>query len=264
VGIVAVIMVFVMLVLYRNRFPARFTVNHEGATIEVSRTQRKLNTAVIILGCLAGKPGVAGSGFLARAQERQFFGWVDVFKVELFPGRRVVVLRNGWRTVARLYCTADNYEAAARIATEGVERTKCDRESNAVSDKKSRSQLVRDIFNRWLIMGIISVILATASPLLENVGLFFAVGGVLLLGFATGRQVRWFFGVVALLMLVGIVFLMAIEGAKVHSFAGGYIKFSNFESATRGDNLKLFIISVVGMLGLIACSLRNILSGRSR
>ena len=46
------------------------------------------------------------------------------------------------------------------------------------------------------------------------------------------------------------------------TYAGGYIKFSNFESATRGDDLKFFVISVFGMLGLTACSVRNIMSGR--
>ena len=262
VGVIAVIMVFVMLVFYGNRFPAKFTVSHDGAMIEVTPTQKKLNTAVIIIGCLTGKPGVAGSGFLARSQERQFFGWVDVSRVDLFPGRRVVVLRNGWRTVARLYCTADIYEAAARLATEGVERTKNAREKNAASEKKSRSQLVSDIFNRWLILGIVSFILSTASPLLENIGPLAGIGVTVLLGLVTRRQVRSLFGVAGLVMVTGTVLLMVMEGATVHSYAGGYIKFSNFESATNGDGMRFFVFSVFGMLGLTACSVRNIISGR--
>ena len=262
VGIIAVILLFVMLVIYGNRFPARFTVNEKGATIEVTPTQKKVNTAVIIIGLLARRPGVAGSGFLAKSQECQFFGWVDVFRVELFPRRRVVVLRNSWRTVARLYCTADNYDFAARMATEGVQRTKRARQKNAASDKKFRSQLVRDILNRWLMLGVVSFILATASPLLDSVSPLFGIGAVILLGLVTGRQVRSFFGTVGLVVVAWTVLLMVGEGSQVHSYAGGYIKFSNFDTATRGDNLKLFIFSVIGMLGLTACSIRNIISGR--
>ena len=261
VGVVVVIMVFVMLVIYRNRFPVRFTVNNKGVTIEVTKSQKKMNTAVILLGILGGNPGTAGSGLLAKSQECQSFGWVDVFHIKLFPGMRVVELRNSWRTVARIYCTAENYEIAARLANEGVERTTNARGKNIENDRKFKSQLVRDLFNRWLIIGIISFILSTASPLLENMTPLFVTGILLLLGLLTSGNVRRFFGYIGMGLVIVTVIMMILNGSVVHSFAGGYIKYSNYSSATSGQDLKFFMFSVIGMLGLTACCLRNIYSG---
>lgn len=262
IGVLAILFVFVMLVIFKNRFPARYTVNNDGAMIEVTPSQRKMNKAVVVLGFLAGKPGVAGSGMLAQSQETQLFPWVDVYRVDLFPGRRVVVLRNGWRTVARLYCTAENYEAAARMAVEGVKRTQGARASAEAEDKLFKSGVVRDLFNRWLALGIVSVILATATPLMDELGLIWGIGVVLLLGLLTGRGIRAFFGALGLALVIMAVVLMGTEAARVTDFGGG-IRINRFESVTRND-LMFFVISVVGMLGLFACTVRNLLSGWPR
>ncbi len=121
--IVGVIMALVMLVGYGNRFPCRFAVSRAGVRYEVTPGQKKMNTAIIIIGALAGRPGVAGSGFLAKAQESGSFAWSDVHEIDLFPRRRVVCIRNSWRTLLRVYCTPENYDAVAAMALDGVART---------------------------------------------------------------------------------------------------------------------------------------------
>ncbi len=260
IGVLAVIFVFVMLVVYRNRFPAKFTVNSEGAMIEVTPSQRKMNSAVVMIGFLAGKPGVAGSGMLARSQELQMFPWAEVYRVDLYPSRNVVVLRNSWRTTARLYCTPENYEQVASMAVDGVNRTKQERESAEVSDKRFKSQVVQDIFNRWLLLGVISVVLASATPLLDELGIIWSIGAAVLLGILTWRGLRVFFGVLALGLVAMAVVLMVTEATKVTDY-GGMIRVTGFESATRDERMMFFVLSVIGLVGLTTCAVRNLLTG---
>ncbi len=120
VGIVSIIMLgflilsmAIMLVFFGNRYPSRFTLSPRGAVMEnLSGRARGANTAAMALGLLAGRPGLAGAGMLAKSQERVAISWKDVRRVREHPDQRVLSLMNGWRVVIRLYCTPENYAAA--------------------------------------------------------------------------------------------------------------------------------------------------------
>lgn len=103
----------IMLVFFGNRYPSRFTLSPRGAVMEnLSGRARGANTAAMALGLLAGKPGLAGAGMLAKSQERVAISWKDVRRVREHPDQRVLSLMNGWRVVIRLYCSPENYDAA--------------------------------------------------------------------------------------------------------------------------------------------------------
>jgi len=70
-----VLLVFVTLAVYWNRFPCKFTVSSEGAGFEASTRQRNLNRIAMVLGALAGHPSVAGAGFLAQSKESLLMNW---------------------------------------------------------------------------------------------------------------------------------------------------------------------------------------------
>jgi hypothetical protein len=108
----AVLMVLVMLLFFWNRFPMGFALSEEGAAVtSQSRRGQVANRLAVIIGALAGKPGVAGAGMLGMAQEEVGIGWPEVERLNIHPGPRVISLMNSWRVVLRLYCTPENFPA---------------------------------------------------------------------------------------------------------------------------------------------------------
>jgi hypothetical protein len=87
-----VLLILVLLVFFGNRFPMGF------------------NRLAVVLGALAGKPGVAGAGLLGMAQEAVEVVWDDVRRLNIHAPARVISLMDSWHVVMRLYCTPQNYE----------------------------------------------------------------------------------------------------------------------------------------------------------
>lgn len=252
--VIGVIFVFVMLVFYANRFPCRFTVSGKGVKYEVTSTQRKLNTVVIVLGALAGKPGVAGSGFLARSQESMLFSWKDIHRADLFPRRRVVCIRNSWRTLLRVYCTPENYEAVADMIRDGVERAEPQRKRSIASARGERSTLLKRM--AWWPWIVLSALLSTAQPLLdERFIAIWVTAATLVLGAVFSGPARRTMGAIGLIASAATVVVVIANGLKVTSMAGGFVRWDGFDSATDSQDLPLFIIGCVGMLGLLVIAL---------
>ncbi|MCW5852642.1 MAG: hypothetical protein KIT87_21400 [Anaerolineae bacterium] len=110
-GILVVLFGLASLVLL-NRVQAHFSLDTERAEVRMGRRERRLNRLATGLGFLAGKPGLAGAGLLAEAQETQAIEWKDVYTVKVHPKQRVISLHNSWRTVMRLYCSPEVFDEA--------------------------------------------------------------------------------------------------------------------------------------------------------
>lgn len=95
-----------------NRVQAHFRLDVERAQIMMGGRERKMNRLATWLGLMTGKPGLAGAGLLAQAQETQAIAWQDVYAVKVHPKQRVISLHNSWRTVIRLYCSPEVFDAA--------------------------------------------------------------------------------------------------------------------------------------------------------
>ena len=258
---IGVLMVLVMLIIYRNRFHCRFTVDSEGVSYDVTSAQKTANLAVIVLGIVTAKPGMAGAGFLARAQESVFYDWASVHRVDVFAGHRVVCIRNSWRTLLRIYCTPENYDAVAAMALDGVKRAESVREERIAQACKSRSAMLKRVV--WLPLVLISAVLCTAQPLLDGqFGLVWLAAAVLALSIICAGPARWLTGMAAMLLVLGIVAVVVHNGLKETSFANGLIHWNAFQSATDKDDLPLFVIGCIGALGLLILSVRSILTGK--
>lgn len=109
-AILITLMVLVMLLFFFNRFPMRFFLSPRQVRVaSLSRQGKWGNRLAVILGALAGKPGIAGAGLLAMAQEMVAMNWPEVKQVKVHRQARVISLLNSWRVVLRLYCTPENF-----------------------------------------------------------------------------------------------------------------------------------------------------------
>jgi hypothetical protein len=97
------VLILVMLVFFGNRFPMGFSLGPQGAmVVSLSRRGRWGNRLAVILGALAGKPGVAGAGLLGMAQETVGVAWDDVRRVNIHAPARVISLMDSWHVVMDL------------------------------------------------------------------------------------------------------------------------------------------------------------------
>lgn len=102
----------VMRVAFRNRLLARFRVDADGVAFETTdRTVLIGNRAALLLGLAMGKPAAAGSGLLATLQESQRLRWGGAFRASGEAATHSIAFRNGWRTLMRIYCRPEEYEA---------------------------------------------------------------------------------------------------------------------------------------------------------
>jgi hypothetical protein len=101
-----------------NRIGMQFKLNAEGAGVAMGSRERKMNTAVTIIGALARSPGTAGAGLLAKSSESMYVTWPEVKKVTVYRKQKVIDLRVGLIRPLRLYCTAENYQAVERMIRE--------------------------------------------------------------------------------------------------------------------------------------------------
>lgn len=110
VGVLALLMLLVVLLFFRNRYRARFAVTEKGvAMASVDRRARAGSRLAAALGVLARSPAAAGAGTLAMAREEEAVSWRSIASVRYHPRWYGVTLRNRWRTVAFLACTRENY-----------------------------------------------------------------------------------------------------------------------------------------------------------
>ncbi len=114
-----VFLLLIMVLFFGNRIRMAFVLDDRGILVEVIDGRAKsANRLAALVGAAAGNPGVAGAGLIAMKDERRSAVWSSIAAASYHPGRRTITLRNRWRTVLHVFCTAENYEAvAARIAT---------------------------------------------------------------------------------------------------------------------------------------------------
>ena len=121
-GIVLGVMVFLfliaILVAYGARYHARFTIDSKGVLSETGRKERKVNRWVLFFSLLSGRPQAIGASLIAFSRETDGVKWRAVRKVSVDPGKRVIVLKDSWHTIMRLYCTPENFdEVVGRVQT---------------------------------------------------------------------------------------------------------------------------------------------------
>lgn len=108
-GIMSGLFVLTALLL-GNHHRARFVVGAKGVEYHAAKRERTVNRLAVIAGLLALNPSAAGAGVLAASRENELLPWSAVEKVIIHPRARVIVLRNSWRTVQRLYCPSDRFD----------------------------------------------------------------------------------------------------------------------------------------------------------
>lgn len=122
VGAILLALFFIVGVLLGNRFTMTFSVKPDGVTYSSGAREKRWNRAAVLFGALGRSATTTGAGLLATAAEQGGWKWSDLHSARYFPRQRVISLRNSWRTVLRLHCTAEDYERVRAAVAAGLER----------------------------------------------------------------------------------------------------------------------------------------------
>lgn len=118
-----VFMLLVMIIFFGNRMSMHFTINKGGVTCDVTSKRSKVaNRLLTVLGVLARKPGAVGTGVIALSQESQTFEWERAYAVKYNEKRKVITLRNRWRSLIMIFCLPENYSDVVETIKEKILR----------------------------------------------------------------------------------------------------------------------------------------------
>lgn len=211
---------------FRNRLRMAFRIDSQGVAMrQADRTVRLGNRAAFWAGLALGRPAMAGSGALVMTQEEQVLAWSGAFTVRHEPATRSIAFRNGWRTLMRVYCLPENFEAAAARVTAEVAR------SGAAARIRGKSPLGGYLWRTALVV-------ACTLPLFAMADAFDLPGFAPFLLLCFGVAMVWMVRPLAWAVLGGLAWLAvalaaALAEVRQSMFGGGaYRRFEVLD----GDN----------------------------
>ncbi|MEE4659683.1 MAG: hypothetical protein V2J89_04390 [Halieaceae bacterium] len=149
VGGILVLGLLIMLLVFGNRFRARFTVSDKGIAYEgIDKRARSLARMAVVAGALGGSARTAGAGLLAVSGENVDLQWQGIASARYQPRRHTIVLRNAWRDLMHVYCTPENYAAVRSLVEQQVPD-----QGAAVQPSAGRSPLPWALLHTGLVVG---------------------------------------------------------------------------------------------------------------
>jgi hypothetical protein len=243
-----VFMLLVMIIFLGNRMSLHFTINKGGVTCDnTSKHSKVANRLLIVMGILARKPGAVGTGVIALSQESQTFEWERVYAVKYNEKRKVITLRNRWRSLIMIFCLPENYSAVVETINEKFHR------------QPENQQLNKNPLS--------SLFLRTALTILSCVPLFrldypfkvdlFIPIFILCFSMATIWLIP-LFGYIVIGAVLYLTIVIISQGLQVHSsqfsFLGNYRGFE----IINGDEWVFMALMFLGIIYLIWSSWRAI------
>lgn len=248
------VLMAVACLLLGNRVGMWAGVGPAGVAWASGRREKAVNRGVAVIGALAGSATTAGAGLLATASETGAVEWRDVHRAIEHPARRVISIRNSWRTVVRLYCTPENHEAVTAIVREGVARGAAERAANPAP---KRSRLRAGLWIAGTVLGGALSAAWTFRPGETAVWIACAVVFCAISGFAEGVA-RRLFAAFTLLSLVPLAWLYAGEALSPYESIFGGAKLTwTLDTGWLG-------VAVAGQLLLLGMTLVRLLGREAR
>lgn len=107
-------LLLVTLIAFRGRMRVRFTLDRHGISSQTLSTPAKgLSRLAALLGLLARNPTLAGAGAAGVSREVERVTWEQVARIDAYPAHYTLALRNRWRLVMLVVCTAETYALVA-------------------------------------------------------------------------------------------------------------------------------------------------------
>lgn len=223
--------------LFRGKLRTRYVVDGQGIRMSVvDPVARAGSRGAFWVGLVLGSGAAAGSGLLAMEGEERVLRWEGAFHAVPERSTSSISLRNGWRTLLRVYCRPQDFEHAWDAVQGHV--TRC----GTAARHPARSPL-RAYLGRTVLVVVATIpILAVQREL--GIGL---LAPFLLLCF--GLATVWFVRPLAwvVLALLAVIVGLGVTGAlAVRTSSLGHGDYRRFETLS-GDSWALLLLATAGM-----------------
>ena len=256
IGFFFLISAIVIWLIYRHGYEAKFAVTSDGVAMETGpgtrKTNRVINGLLFWMSLLSGKPGGMGTAILADASQSGFFEWEDIHRIVPDSQRRIITLKNNWRSLVKLYCTPENYEPVLRYIEGYVRQYEPPRLANAASSPGIGGYALK--LGRAAAI-VLAVVLIGQSPLLPDSTGVVILGVLVVVGFITGGQIKQNITYLTAAVLIGLAISMAINAFEP---MGDYlVRYYRYDRLTRMPEMAEFALSVAGMIMIVIATWRN-------
>lgn len=120
VVLMAVLILFSVGVVMRNRMHYEFRLTEKGISQYMGEPERDRNRILLGLGLLTGDPKATGSALLASSKEIIGLPWNEVKEVRSNDRRYFLQLRDSWHTIMLVYCTSKNYDEVKKYINQHI------------------------------------------------------------------------------------------------------------------------------------------------
>ena len=103
-GVVLVLLLFTIVVVYRNRYTLEFLLDETGVRYRMGSRERKINRAVTMAGAVTQSARVTGGGLGASAGESGAVRWENFSRARINQATMRIVLYRSWFPVMELFC----------------------------------------------------------------------------------------------------------------------------------------------------------------
>lgn len=256
VGFFLLISAIVIWLIYRRGYEAEFGVGAEGVWMRTRpgtmKTNRVINGLLFWMSLLSGKPGGMGTAILADASQSGFFEWVEVHTVIADHERRIITLKNNWRSLVKLYCTADNYSTVLNTVEEYVKNYEPQRREEAATSPGASGYALKIAA---FLVAIFGVVLIGQSPLLPNTAAVVILGVLVVAGHVFGGAMGRKACYLSASVLLGLAISMAINAFEP---MGDYmVRYYRYDRLGSMPEVAEFAASLAGLVMVAALTWRN-------
>jgi hypothetical protein len=239
----------IMAVLFRGRYRVRYTLSDDGILCEsIEPVARNVNRLAVLLGLVSRRPGLLGAGVIAGARESEQVRWAGGFVAVPRPERHLIALRNRWRTLMLVQCTADNYaDVGARV-------------EQSIAGHGTASRVAGKSPLPFYLGHTILVVLASASLVMVSEAYDLSLfAPILVLCFALATL--WLVNLFGYVVMVGIAYVAVTVVFDLLQLRHSYLfpgqTYRGYE-VVGSDDLELLLLGVLGSAYLVWLSLHAV------
>lgn len=232
----------IMAVLFRGRYHVRYTLSERGLRCDtLDQVAKTTNRLAIGLGAVMGKGQLLGAGLIGISRESEEVQWSGAFVARFDPVRYTVLMKNGWRTLLWVQCTAENYTVVAEQINLYMTRR------HTGSRLAGRSPLPAYLGRSLLVF----LACATLVPLAEeyDTGLFLPIF-TLCFALAMVWLINLFGWVVLGGLVAQIALVVLVQFEQRQSFFNPAEVYRAYEVLS-GDDFNLFLLAGIGIAVLV-------------
>lgn len=114
VGIIIFLFFFVIWFFWRGKYEVEFVLDATGIVARTQRrqyaTNRLINSLLMLMGVVSGKPAAVGMGMMAQARLSEKYRWKYIKRIKVYPTHHTILINAGFAENMAIFCLPQNFD----------------------------------------------------------------------------------------------------------------------------------------------------------